>query len=160
MTSVLVLFGLICLAWLAYVARPLVAGRVVASRGDLRRQLEEEKRGLLVALRDAENDHGLGKLDVADYRKIREALEIRAARVMKELESVGEGSANTLDGALERIRALRAGEAPASAPPAPGASTDGVGDASPGVAPATTADPGAGEAPEEARDRAREAPGG
>lgn len=149
MTSVLVLFGLISLVWVAYVVRPLVVGRVEMSRGDLRRQLEEEKRGLLVALRDAENDHRLGKLDSADYHRIRETLEIRAAGVMKELESVGDGSANTLEAALARIRADRVASSSAGAPRV--AVPDDTG--SDGAAPDRVAD-------EPDHDRAREAPGG
>lgn len=52
-----------------------------------RRELQEERRRLLRAIRELEFDHQMGKLSESDYKEVRAAYELRAIEVMRALEA-------------------------------------------------------------------------
>ena len=103
MPPVWVLFVVACALCGAYLLRPLITGAQVDD-APLRR-LEEEKRGLLLALRDVDSDHASGKLSDADHARVRDRLESRAADVLEAIDRrSGSSSKSSLE---ERLQALR-----------------------------------------------------
>ncbi len=94
-----------CALWALYVFRPVL--RATSHAESERTRLEEEKRGLLFAIRDAEADHVAGKLSDEDHARARDALERRAARIIAALDALpdaGGTSVTSLEGALRRLR--------------------------------------------------------
>ena len=86
-----ILFALVCAFWLYYVARPLFRA-LPATMGEQER-LQEEKRGYLFALRDAESDHQLGVISDDDYRAARDRLEVEVTRVIDAIDHLQVGGA-------------------------------------------------------------------
>lgn len=100
-----------------------------------KRELRDEKRRLLRAIKELEFDYGMGKLSKQDYESVSSAYKMRAIEVMRALE----GNADL----HPEVAALLRGESPASAEAAesddaaePGASSAGADE------PAASADAG------------------
>jgi hypothetical protein len=86
-----ILFVLVCGFWLYYVLRPLFrASPATMSEHD---RLQEEKRGYLFALRDAESDHVLGVISEDDYRAARSRLEAEVTRMIEAIDRLQVGGA-------------------------------------------------------------------
>ncbi len=51
------------------------------------RELREEKRRVLTAIKELDFDYAMGKLSEADYRAVREAYQVRAVQVLRALDA-------------------------------------------------------------------------
>ncbi len=67
-----------------------------------RDELEREKRTLLKAIKEAEFDHGMGKLSKRDADEMIATYRARAIEVIKELERLEAGEAGTVRERIER----------------------------------------------------------
>jgi cytochrome c-type biogenesis protein CcmI len=101
-----------------FVAAPLADGflrrrRVGVDDLELER-LEHEQALAVQGLRELEFDHAMGKVDAADYRRLREPLERRALAAMSALEPArteGHATATTLRLASRRTKPVTAAAA-------------------------------------------------
>ncbi len=84
--TVLILAGLLTPAVVAYVLYPVIAGRHAPMERELDELTEAQhrKRIALFALRDVEYDYHAGKLDEADYRKLKSQLSSEALSALDE----------------------------------------------------------------------------
>lgn len=110
-----VLGMLVILAVAVVVLEPIVRGtRASLERsGDEMSEAEATRRVRLLALRDAEYDYQMGKLDEADYLEIRAELAAEALEAMEAVEAekrgVGTAGANAVDRLEAEVAAVRAG---------------------------------------------------
>jgi tetratricopeptide (TPR) repeat protein len=96
----------------AGVLRPFGRGRTVALER-LADPLEDERAGLLRALRDLEEERATGELEEHSYRALRLETETRAVAVLRALEA--RDGAGQLSAGLKTLRAPADGNGPAAA---------------------------------------------
>jgi hypothetical protein len=94
----------------------LLAGTSAADRANV--ELRDEKRRVLRAIKELDFDFGVGKLSRNDYDGIREAYQLRAVEVMRELEGATDlhPSLRAALTRLERVEDDAAAPAPAAGP--------------------------------------------
>jgi hypothetical protein len=107
------LVGLVLVVLAAvFVAWPLLAGTPTAEVGESplveASELEKEKDSALLAIRDADFDHSVGKLSDDDHAALRAELEQRALRAITALDAAsGAEAAGREPGAEPGLRAVR-----------------------------------------------------
>jgi predicted RNA-binding Zn-ribbon protein involved in translation (DUF1610 family) len=116
-----ILIGLALLIAVAFiVAQPLIEPRrrQVAEKGEADR-LRQQRDQLLVALRDLDFDHALGKIQTEDYTPLRAELVAEGAAVLKRLDALGQSQPQAgspdLDAKIEQAIAARRKARPAAA---------------------------------------------
>jgi type II secretory pathway component PulM len=90
LVALVVLVLLVAVVWV--IAGPLRAGEAV-ERDELsarRAELEAAKEAKYREIRDAELDHGTGKLDDADWRAVDRQLRAEAVELLRALDALGE----------------------------------------------------------------------
>jgi hypothetical protein len=88
-----VLFGLAMVVLVAaYVLRPIAAGAGGAQGGGQFSSLQAEREHLLDALQELDLDHYMGKVLDKDYRPQRQALTRQGARVLRQIDELGDSS--------------------------------------------------------------------
>ena len=71
------------------------------TRAGRAKALENRKENLYAAIADMDFDYGLGKLSEEDYRELRDKYRMDAARVLKEIDSIGGKPEPHEEGSLE-----------------------------------------------------------
>ena len=95
MTLALAVVLVVAAAAVAFVVAPLLrrdaaeAERIGAAVSD-ERDLSSRHEMLLASLKDLEDDRSTGKLDDADYARVKAELSSQAVAIMKQLDALGE----------------------------------------------------------------------
>jgi len=108
----LLIMGGLCVAVVAFLARPLMQTRApaMAPAEQQLSVLQAERDKIVTMLREIEMDHAMGKVGADDFQAQRAALVARGATVLREIDALGVAADSAdVDAAIEAAVAARRG---------------------------------------------------